>query len=401
MANTSKRLTVGQIGDEKCPNSEPPRKSGEEQRIGEHQVRAGLATEGDAVGREKQKLRDLQQSIVADRSRTSTVACAIGIIAARTEYRPHINTRLSVLMNTDSNHNTQPLRFFVYTVTTNASPFSIGHQSGFVLSDFVIQILTEDINTSDQPSSSLPACGEFLKRLPKGFTTSTEDCVICTIAFDREEPVTALDCGHQFHSSCLKEWLERRSTCPVCRQQCPSNDLEYLRSIGLKDEADRGEELERANNPLSRLEELRQLIRYALLDPPRDIFGLQESRSASGDSARNFDCDHCGCSTSRARAHYQCLDCSTAICVECYEVGIHAQHDSRHGFTYEPSVVNYASSREPESPFRHGESYEQLMADLNLFDEEDAGPEEQSEISIEAASDEDDDFDELLRSSGH
>ncbi|PSS32263.1 ERAD-associated E3 ubiquitin-protein like [Actinidia chinensis var. chinensis] len=39
-------------------------------------------------------------------------------------------------------------------------------------------------------------------------------CIIC-----REEMTTAkrLSCGHLFHVQCLRSWLERQHTCPICR----------------------------------------------------------------------------------------------------------------------------------------------------------------------------------------
>lgn len=43
---------------------------------------------------------------------------------------------------------------------------------------------------------------------------SDATCIIC-----REEMTTAkkLVCGHLFHVHCLRSWLERQHTCPICR----------------------------------------------------------------------------------------------------------------------------------------------------------------------------------------
>ena len=30
--------------------------------------------------------------------------------------------------------------------------------------------------------------------------------------------ITTLECGHQFHSNCITEWLKQRDNCPLCRQ---------------------------------------------------------------------------------------------------------------------------------------------------------------------------------------
>jgi len=27
----------------------------------------------------------------------------------------------------------------------------------------------------------------------------------------------ALDCGHDFHTSCIKQWLKQKNLCPICK----------------------------------------------------------------------------------------------------------------------------------------------------------------------------------------
>ena len=47
-----------------------------------------------------------------------------------------------------------------------------------------------------------------------------EDDVACTICFsplEEGDRVGALPCSHTFHVDCLKEWLPRRNTCPLCQ----------------------------------------------------------------------------------------------------------------------------------------------------------------------------------------
>ena len=47
-------------------------------------------------------------------------------------------------------------------------------------------------------------------------------CAICTNAFVTGERVTRLPCSHTFHRECISSWLERASSCPICRCQLPS-----------------------------------------------------------------------------------------------------------------------------------------------------------------------------------
>ena len=44
-------------------------------------------------------------------------------------------------------------------------------------------------------------------------------CAICCEAFDDEDEVTELKCDkrHIFHTKCLKPWLEKELSCPICR----------------------------------------------------------------------------------------------------------------------------------------------------------------------------------------
>ena len=31
------------------------------------------------------------------------------------------------------------------------------------------------------------------------------------------EEMGVLECGHDFHSQCIKEWLKRKNLCPICK----------------------------------------------------------------------------------------------------------------------------------------------------------------------------------------
>jgi hypothetical protein len=43
-------------------------------------------------------------------------------------------------------------------------------------------------------------------------------CSICLEEFTRGESVCELPCKHIFHDACVREWLKREATCPVCRK---------------------------------------------------------------------------------------------------------------------------------------------------------------------------------------
>ncbi|MCD7469196.1 hypothetical protein HAX54_008050 [Datura stramonium] len=57
--------------------------------------------------------------------------------------------------------------------------------------------------------------------LKDGINNSTktyeEICAICQAEFEHEETIGTLGCGHEYHTSCIKQWLLRKKDCPMCR----------------------------------------------------------------------------------------------------------------------------------------------------------------------------------------
>ena len=46
---------------------------------------------------------------------------------------------------------------------------------------------------------------------------TNKKCMICLEDFKSKEKVSALPCIHFFHPNCIKEWVERKNECPVCK----------------------------------------------------------------------------------------------------------------------------------------------------------------------------------------
>ncbi|XP_021767112.1 probable E3 ubiquitin-protein ligase RHB1A [Chenopodium quinoa] len=50
--------------------------------------------------------------------------------------------------------------------------------------------------------------------------TEEEDaCPICLEEYDTDNPKLVTNCEHDFHLSCLLEWMERSDSCPVCDKE--------------------------------------------------------------------------------------------------------------------------------------------------------------------------------------
>lgn len=55
---------------------------------------------------------------------------------------------------------------------------------------------------------------KFPMASPEEIEENSDDCAIC---WDRMDFARKLPCGHLFHNSCLRSWLEQDTSCPTCR----------------------------------------------------------------------------------------------------------------------------------------------------------------------------------------
>jgi hypothetical protein len=56
-------------------------------------------------------------------------------------------------------------------------------------------------------------------------------CPVCTEDFVAGVEAVRLPCHHHYHRECIKPWLQKRSTCPLCRFQLPTDTLPEM-SLG-------------------------------------------------------------------------------------------------------------------------------------------------------------------------
>ena len=43
------------------------------------------------------------------------------------------------------------------------------------------------------------------------------DCSICLEPFHKKNSIIILSCDHKFHENCIKLWLNKDNSCPLCR----------------------------------------------------------------------------------------------------------------------------------------------------------------------------------------
>lgn len=97
-------------------------------------------------------------------------------------------------------------------------------------------VLAQMFDNQDGVMGSPPASKRVVDDLPVVVITSEElsngNTIVCAICKDDivvDEKAKRLPCKHYYHGDCIIPWLGIRNTCPVCRFELPTDDLEYER----------------------------------------------------------------------------------------------------------------------------------------------------------------------------
>ncbi|EOA30677.1 hypothetical protein CARUB_v10013815mg [Capsella rubella] len=104
------------------------------------------------------------------------------------------------------------------------------NQSGHYDADAILgQMFDNETGIKGNPPAAksvtedLPVVELTVEELNKGNVV----CAICKDEMVVEEKVRRLPCKHFYHGECIMPWLGIRNTCPVCRYELPTDDLEY------------------------------------------------------------------------------------------------------------------------------------------------------------------------------
>lgn len=57
-----------------------------------------------------------------------------------------------------------------------------------------------------------------------GFAPENEACIICQVGYEEKERIGILDCGHNYHADCIKQWLLVKNLCPICKASALTTD---------------------------------------------------------------------------------------------------------------------------------------------------------------------------------
>ena len=107
------------------------------------------------------------------------------------------------------------------------------HQQPFGM-DFVNEFVGT-IPTPPSEDAHPPASRRFMNTIPEVVVTKEDldaentngECAICLTDQSIGQMAARMPCGHLFCGSCLKRWLEKSNTCPVCRYEVETDNPEY------------------------------------------------------------------------------------------------------------------------------------------------------------------------------
>ncbi|KVI02607.1 E3 ubiquitin-protein ligase CIP8-like [Cynara cardunculus var. scolymus] len=125
--------------------------------------------------------------------------------------------------------------------------FETNGDEGFVYTAEFDTLIGQFVETVRALRGSPPAAKSIIDNLPSVVlkTNNSKDgdhdpvhnqdhdhviCAVCKDEISMEEKVTQLPCRHHYHGDCIVPWLSIRNTCPVCRFELPTDDVDYERS---------------------------------------------------------------------------------------------------------------------------------------------------------------------------
>ncbi|KAL3635126.1 hypothetical protein CASFOL_019673 [Castilleja foliolosa] len=107
----------------------------------------------------------------------------------------------------------------------------VGESGDYVDAGGLENLLERLAETESSTRGAPPASVSFVNNMP--YVTINDDesdsmeCAVCKDSFIVGTVVNMLPCFHRFHPSCILPWLSARNTCPLCRHEVPSDDVDY------------------------------------------------------------------------------------------------------------------------------------------------------------------------------
>ncbi|KAK9936306.1 hypothetical protein M0R45_013154 [Rubus argutus] len=75
---------------------------------------------------------------------------------------------------------------------------------------------------SDNRPQVYVTCKYQMDKFGYGYCSSV--CAICLEEYERKDKCAMLhECRHTFHHECLRKWLAKKTSCPLCRRRLYTN----------------------------------------------------------------------------------------------------------------------------------------------------------------------------------
>ncbi|KAL6629996.1 hypothetical protein ACP70R_029761 [Stipagrostis hirtigluma subsp. patula] len=98
-----------------------------------------------------------------------------------------------------------------------------------------LDVLAGHVGEAGAGPRRLPASRAAVEGLPEVALSEEEasrGCAVCKDGIATGERAVRLPCKHCFHGDCIRPWLAIKNTCPVCRFELPTGNVEYDRWRG-------------------------------------------------------------------------------------------------------------------------------------------------------------------------
>eukprot|EP00347_Sterkiella_histriomuscorum_P007440 403348913 len=105
-----------------------------------------------------------------------------------------------------------------------------GLGGGNIEQNLLNQALQESLNQAMNQQQGIPTSKAFIQKLQVLHGTDLmqkKECQVCFEQFKDEDKFYKLPCKHLFHVDCILPWLDKHNTCPSCRHELPTDDLNY------------------------------------------------------------------------------------------------------------------------------------------------------------------------------
>eukprot|EP00249_Psilotum_nudum_P016366 c25786_g1_i2 orf=476-2095(+) len=109
----------------------------------------------------------------------------------------------------------------------------VGNPGDYVDAQDFEQLLQHLWENDNSRRGAPPAAKSAIESLPsivveqQNLDDGSALCAICKDIIPLKKPAKQMPCSHLYHSDCILPWLSSRNSCPICRYELPTDDLDY------------------------------------------------------------------------------------------------------------------------------------------------------------------------------